>query len=188
MIKEYKAMELYILSEFAKDDQTGETVQKGDCILSLCVTANRNEYRNNLSINQFIREVRGKYWKALFKSEKFIGQLTGNLRQDFYNKVEELKDYDFSLYNIYELKIDMSKKVIKGIEDTIMSLFDELSHKYYYDETSKNIHYYNGWKTNKSWIINKKVIIPLPGWKDLDYSWGGFRDCLISFHFLPNVL
>ncbi|MPN02864.1 hypothetical protein SDC9_150085 [bioreactor metagenome] len=31
------------------------------------------------------------------------------------------------------------------------------------DETSKNIHYYNGWKTNKSWFINKKVIILLDG-------------------------
>lgn len=70
----------------------------------------------------------------------------------------------------------MQEKVGKGIEDTIMELFDELSHKYYYyDETSNNIHYYNGWKTNKSWIINKKVIIPLKGFKDLEYSWGGFR-------------
>ena len=28
---------------------------------------------------------------------------------------------------------------------------------------SKNTHLYNGWKTNKSYKINKKVIIPLNG-------------------------
>lgn len=162
LIKEYYAMKPFILSEFGKDKETGETIQTGGCILSLDIGSNHDKYRSKLSVNEYIREVRRKYWKALFKNPKFIGQLTNNLRQEFYNKVDEMKDYDFSLYNIYQLKIDMQKKVVSGIEDTIIALFDELSNKYhYYDETSKNIHYYNGWKTNKSWIINKKVIIPL---------------------------
>lgn len=176
LIKEYYAMKPFILSEFGKDKETGETIQTGGCILQMDIIGNRDKYNNKLSINEYIREVRGKYWEALFENKKFIGQLTNNLQRDFYNKVEELKDYDFSLYNIYQLKIDMQKKVVKGIEDTIIELFDELSHKYsYWDETSKNIHYYNGWKTNQSWIINKKVIIPLNGYHDLSYSWGGFR-------------
>lgn len=176
LIKEYYAMLPLIMAEFAKDEKTGETVQKGGGILSLDLSTNRDEYSNTLSVNGFIREVRGKYWKALFKNPKFIGQLTNNLQQDFYNRIEELKDYDFSLYNIYQLKVDMSSKVVKGIEDTIISLFEELSNKHhYYDEMSKNIHYYNGWKTNKAYIINKKVIIPLNGFYDLCYSWGGFR-------------
>jgi len=176
LIKEYYAMKPFILSEFGKDKETGETIQTGGCILSLDIGTNRDKYYNKLSINEYIREVRKKYWKALFENPKFIGQLTNNLQQDFYNKVEEMKDYDFSLYNIYQLKIDMQKKVVKGIEDTIIELFDEFSHKYHWlDETSKNIHYYNGWKTNQSWIINKKVIIPLKGFYDLGFSWGGFR-------------
>lgn len=176
LIKEYFAIQPFILSEFGKDERTGETIQKGGCILSLDIGSNCNKYSNKLSVNEYIKEVRGKYWKALFENPKFTGQLTNNLRQDFYNKVEELSDYDFSLYNIYQLKIDMQKKVVKGIEDTIIELFDELSYKYHWlDETSKNIHYYNGWKTNKGWIINKKVIIPLSGFRDLEYSWGGFK-------------
>lgn len=170
LIKEYYAMQPFILSEFGKDEKTGETIQKGGCIISMKVS------KDGLSVNDYIKAVRRKYWTALFKNEKFIGQLTNNLQRDFYNKVEELSNYDFSLYNIYQLKIDMQQKVVKGIEDTIMELFDEFSHKYHWlDETSKNIHYYNGWKTNQSWIINKKVIIPLKGFKDLEYSWGGFK-------------
>lgn len=170
LIKEYFAMQPFILSEFGKDEKTGETIQKGGCIISMKVS------KDGLSVNDYIKAVRRKYWTALFKNEKFIGQLTNNLQRAFYNKVEELSNYDFSLYNIYQLKIDMQQKVVKGIEDTIMELFDELSHKYHWlDETSKNIHYYNGWKTNQSWIINRKVIIPLKGFKDLEYSWGGFK-------------
>lgn len=173
LIKEYNAMKPFILSKFGKDKETSETVQTGGCILSLDLACNRDKYKNMLSINGFIREVRGKYWSALFKNEKFIGNLTGNLQRDYYNKIEQLKDYDFSLYNIFELKIDMSKKVVKGIENTILSLFEELSNKYhYYDEMSKNIHYYNGWKTNKSYIINKKVIIPLCAY---DSIWERYR-------------
>ena len=167
LIKEYYAMKPFILSEFGKDKETGETIQTGGCILQMDIIGNRDKYNNKLSINEYIREVRGKYWKALFENKKFIGQLTNNLQRDFYNKVEELKNYDFSLYNIYQLKIDMQKKVVKGIEDTIMELFEEFSNKYHwYDETSGNIHYYNGWKTNKAWIINKKVIIPLKAYDD----------------------
>ena len=176
LIKEYYAMQPFILSDFGKDKETGETIQTGGCILQMDIIGNRDKYNNNLSVNEYIRKVRSKYWSALFENKKFIGQLTNNLQRDFYNKVEELSNYDFSLYNIYQLKIDMQKKVVKGSEDTIIQLFDELSYKYHwFDETSKNIHYYNGWKTNKGWIINKKVIIPLNGFYDLSYSWGGFR-------------
>lgn len=171
LIKEYNAMYPLIMSSLGKDEETGEVIQKGGCILSLDLSTNRDKYSNKLSVNGFIREVRGKYWTALFHNKEFIGKLTENLRQDFYNRLEELKDYDFSLYNIYELKIDMQKNVVKGIEDTIVSLFEELSHKYHWhDECSKNIHYYNGWKTNKGWIINKKVIIPMSA-----YDWCGYR-------------
>ena len=173
LIKEYNAMSPLIMREFGKDPETGETVQKGGCILSLDISRNKDKYSNNLSVNGFIREVRGKYWTALFNNPMFIGKLTGNLRTDFYNRIEDLKNYEFSLYNIYELKIEMSKKVAKGIEETIIGLFDEFSHKHYWDkDNSSNIHYYNGWKTNKSWYINDKIIIPLSGF---DSFWNEYR-------------
>ncbi len=173
LIKEYYAMKPFILSSFGKDKETGETIQQGGCILSLDIGSNRDKYNNKLSINEYIREVRKKYWSALFENPKFTGQLTGNLQREFFNRVEELKEYDFSLFNIYQIKIDMQKQVVKGIEDTIIALFDELSHKHHWhNETSNNIHYYNGWKTNKAWIINKKVIIPLNAY---DIYWGNYN-------------
>ena len=45
----------------------------------------------------------------------------------------------------------MSRNLVKGVEDCIIKLFDELFYQHSYDnDLSKNIHYYNGWKTNKS--------------------------------------
>ena len=100
LIKEYFAMQPLILSSFEKDEETGETVQKGGCMLSM------KSGKNGLSVNEYIKSVRRKYWTALFRNPKFIGQLTNNLQRDFYNKLENLSDYDFSLYNIYLLKIN----------------------------------------------------------------------------------
>jgi hypothetical protein len=100
---------------------------------------------------------------------------TSNLKQKYNEMVEELKDYDFSFYNIYSLRIQLSKEMVKGLEDTILNLFEEFSYKHYYDEQSKNIHMYNGWKTNKAYKINKKVIIPLAAFRDMQYSWGRYE-------------
>lgn len=125
--------------------------------------------------NSYIKDVRSKYWKALFESEKFMGLFTSNLKNEYLNKVKELCDYDFSLFNIYTIKLQLNKYMVKSMEETIMALFEEFSHKHYWDsEISGNIHYYNGWKTNKSWKINKKIIIPLSGFTDMQYSWGKY--------------
>ena len=88
LIKEYYAMKPFILSAFGKDEKTGETIQSGGCILSLDISRNKDKYHNKLSINEYIREVRGKYWTALFNNPQFIGQLTNNLQSDFYNNID----------------------------------------------------------------------------------------------------
>lgn len=110
-----------------------------------------------LSTNLFVREVRRKYWTALFISPKFTGNMTSNLSSRYHGQVAELTNYDFSEYNIRTIQVEMGRNLIKGIEDCIIELFDRLSHQYAYsDELQNNIHYYNGWKTNKAWSSTKK--------------------------------
>lgn len=114
----------------------------------------------DLSVNGYVKTVRMKYWTALFENEKFTGNMTSNLREEYRSKVMELANYDFSVFNIKTIQVEMSKNLVKGIEDCIIKLFDELSHQYSWYDSSSNIHYYNGWKTNKAWIINNKVVLP----------------------------
>lgn len=93
--------------------------------------------------------------------------------RDYYKQISELENYDFNIFNIKSIQLDLSKNRTSAIEETILNLFEEFSHKHsWYDETSSNIHYYNGWKTNKAYIINKKVIIPLDAydWYDKHYN------------------
>lgn len=164
LISEYNALKPYMLASFDGSSP----------VLKLELDSEDKE--GSTLENAYIKQIRSKYWKALFNNEQFMSLFTSNLKQKYMQMVTELKDYDFSLYNIYTLRIQLSKEMVQGVEDTILNLFDEFSHKHhYYDESSKNIHLYNGWKTNKAYKINKKVIIPLNGFRDLQYSWGRYK-------------
>lgn len=163
LIDEYNSIKPFMLKSFQDD---------GRPVLKLEL-----DYKDDESSleNAYIKQIRAKYWQALFTNDQFIGLFTSNLKRKYMEKVEELKNYDFSLYNIYTLRIQLNKEMIQGVEETILNLFEEFSHKHYYDESSKNVHLYNGWKTNKAWKINSKVIIPLQGYRDLGYSWGRYE-------------
>lgn len=142
--------------------------------------------------NNYLRETRGKYWRAIFEQPIIVSKLTGNLQQELYDNVEKLKDYEFSVFNILSLIIKMNGRIITGIEDTIIGLFDEWTARSYYED-SPNRHYYNGWRTNECWRVGKKVIIPFYGAYD---SWDKkfrsynvlqkFRDIEKVFDFLDS--
>ncbi|MCH5303546.1 MAG: DUF4942 domain-containing protein, partial [Ruminococcus sp.] len=90
--------------------------------------------------------------------------LTKELRQKYYSMVDRLQHYEFSEFNIYSLSAEINSKIKVGIEDEIVVMFDRMTAEYtWYDETSKNIHYFNGWKTNKAHKIGNKVILPVDG-------------------------
>ena len=160
LIAEYEALKPLMISTFDSDDYSKNP------ILELSLHYKDNDSNCTLE-NSYIKQVRTKYWKALFSNKEFIGLFTSNLRQKYMEKINELRDYDFSLYNIYTIRIELSKEMVKGVEDTIIALFDEFSYQSSWDNKfSKNIHYYSGWKTNSCWKVNKKVIIRLNGFNE----------------------
>jgi len=159
LIAEYNAMKPYILSSFKDDNNT---------ILNLTVT---DKDQNSSKENAYIKQVRTKYWEALFTNENFMGLFTSNLREKYQSKINELKDYDFNLYNIHTIKIQLNNEMVKGVEDTILKLFDEFSYQSSWDkEFGKNIRYFSGWSTNSCWKVNKRVIIRLNGFNSYDGS------------------
>jgi hypothetical protein len=161
LINEYNSLVPYMLRGFSDNSSP---------ILKLEL-----EYKDDSSTleNAYIKQIRQKYWSALFSNDQFMGLFTSNLKSKYMQHVEELKDYDFSFYNIYTLRIQISKEMVQGVEDTILNLFEEFSHKHhYYDESSRNIHMYSGWKTNQAYKINKKIIIPLNAYNDF---WGKYE-------------
>ena len=128
------------------------------------------------SVNEAVKRIRKKYWSALFTSPNFMNQLTSNLRNLLNKRVEELANYEFSKFNIMQIVQQMNVQVNDGVEKTIMDLFDDWTRKYHYDDHSTNRHYFDGWKTNDAFAVNKKVIIPMYAYSqwsgsfDLDYT------------------
>lgn len=172
LIAEYEALKPLMLNTF--EDDYSKTP-----ILELTLHYKDNDVNCSLA-NSYIKQTRMKYWRALFTNKDFMGLFTSNLRQKYMDKINELRDYDFSLFNIYTIRIELSKEMVQGVEDTILALFDQFSYQSSYDpEFGKNIHYYSGWVTNKCWKINdKKVIIRLNGYgyfgDRLDYGYRVF--------------
>lgn len=121
--------------------------------------------------NHFVQTSRYYYWKALFDNPKFSARLTSKLKSEFNSRLDEMKNYDFNEHNILMLMEENRRATLKGIEEEILTLFDEFT-KYAQYDGCDNIHYYNGWKTNKCHKLNSKIIIPFYGvWKaDARYS------------------
>lgn len=154
LAEEYAAMKQYML-----DVPVGETDYQR-WLLNLKVGDKAFE------VNAYLRQVHLKYWKALFHNPQFTGMLTSNLRDEFYNMVEGMKEYAFNTFNIRQIQKRMAEQLSKSYNDTILALFDKLSctHSWNGQPEETNVHYYNGWATNQSWKINdKKVILPCYG-------------------------
>jgi len=123
-------------------------------------------------VNGYLRMLRKKYWSALLQTKQFTSLLTGNLQGEYRARLEELRDYDISLPNIYQMLMDINARMLRSLEETILALFEKLTYEHSMG-CEKNIHYFNGWKTNKAYVINKKVIMPTYGteWSKSGGSW-----------------
>lgn len=110
--------------------------------------------------NGYLSALRTKFWRLLFTSGAFMGNLTSNMRDQLYQSVSRLRDYEFSLYNIMQMRCDLHAELLTNVDKTILKLFDDWTHKYSWYDSSKNIHYFNGWATNNAFKVAKKVIVP----------------------------
>lgn len=124
------------------------------------------------AINKFLRAVRFKYWKVLIRDKRFNGKYTQNVLDTLESQLQSFQDKDFTIFNIEQLAVILDAKISEGIQDAIMKLFEEMSIKFAFDESihNNNVHYYNGWKTNTSWKINEKVILPINGFSSWQYD------------------
>lgn len=163
LIREYEAMKPYMLTDIGNSETSA--------ILTLSLQGDRHNYEQMVNINKYLRIVRLKYWRALFSNPQFTGMMTSNIREEYAGMVERLQDYDFNWYNIDALRREMMSRLTEGVQETILALFDKLTAEHaWYPETTQNIHYFNGWKTNKAHKIGKKAIIPTSGMFS-SYSW-----------------
>ncbi len=177
LIREYIAMKPYILEDL-RDTKYAYP------ILGMSVCSDHVYRDSNPSVNDYVKAVRKKYWKALFGNKEFTGQLTSNLVDLLHSRLNEMADLDFSEYNIRVVLAEMNAAMTQGVQDTILDLFEKLTYKNAYSEEvdNGNVHYFTGWKTNKAWMVNSKVIIPFYAFS----SWGRL-DEYRAYQFLSDI-
>jgi phospholipid N-methyltransferase len=153
-----------IINEFAALRpffERGENYSKP--LLSLEVGI-KNTGNNASTLNAYLFGLRSKYWGNLLRRPELTEKMTSAMQQDYNSKVETLSEYDFSRYNIETVMREIAAQLSRGVEESILDLFERFSTKYsWYPESENNIHYYNGWATNKAHKVGMKVIIPANG-------------------------
>lgn len=138
---------------------------------------------SNRDINKVIENIRLKYWKHLFNTGEVFKRLTSTEMDNIRSDINKFAEYEFNKFNIMQLQHKLIEGLSESIEDSIMELFDWLSQEYSMTEFSNNIHYFNGWKTNKSWFVNEKVIVPIYSMDQWGSNWRltySFREKLLD--------
>lgn len=120
-----------------------------------------------VSETRYVECTRLKYWKYLFGSDDFTRLFTQSLLDNYRRQLNDFKAYEFNLQNIYQLRLDMQKQLTQSLQDSILDMFEKLTFKHSLDCES-NVQYYNGWRTNDAFKINRKIIYPFAnGYDDI---------------------
>lgn len=164
--------------------------------LNVCETSHVGVEKCDVShVNKFLRAVRAHYWQELFDLPDLRDRMTTDMQKQYSGLIEEMRDYEFSRFNIRQVIERIMGQISIGVEEAIIKCFEKLSNEHTYNENipNDNIHYYNGWKTNKAHYVNMRCIIPTWGCFATAYrenSRGGWNDAYttISPHGCFEVL
>lgn len=117
--------------------------------------------RERLDFDEELKNIRYKYWNKILKTSEFRKVLTEDSYRKLIAKISELSSLEITVENVYTMLLSLCQNRTDMLTETLEGLFDEIT-KSHMASFSKNIHYYNGWKTNDAFKLNKKVIIPKP--------------------------
>lgn len=104
------------------------------------------------TLNEFLRHARARYWHELFSLPELRERMTSDMQKEYSDTIREMQDYEVSRFNIQQVLDKIRGQLASGVEAAIVKCFDKLSaeHSYHSGIENENVHYYNGWKTNKA--------------------------------------
>jgi len=115
-----------------------------------------------LKLNEFIKELRKTYWRKILDFEKVKERMTIKKIDEFNVHLQQNEYMDFTEKNIHIFIMNLINNYENILIDAVLEIFDKMTinNAWHEDLHTKNIHYFNGWKTNKAYYVNKKVILP----------------------------
>ncbi|WP_212667847.1 DUF4942 domain-containing protein [Virgibacillus pantothenticus] len=121
-------------------------------------------------LNNELDSLRRIYWELILDTGEFKELLTNESRQKLTRQLEVANEMEINITNIKTLLTALGANREDMLIDSIISMFERIT-QYHMNQYSTNIHYYDGWKTNNAYKINKKIIIPIQrgGFDEWDY-------------------
>lgn len=111
------------------------------------------------SYDSFLLSLRKEYWGKILNTKDFMDILTHDARKKLYDQVVKASRIEITLENIEKMLISLIVNKNQILKDALLNKFNDLTDNHMAN-FSKNIHYYNGWKTNDAFKVNNKVILP----------------------------
>ena len=134
------------------------------------MTAIMQEQLNNLVI-----AVRHDFWRRCLDLREVRSRMTASKQNEFETAISKHCDMDFTENNIRSFVLNLIGGYEQTLTEAVLEVFDLFTIRHSWDDNNKrekNIHYFDGWKTNSAFKVGKKVIIPIYG----GYGKGPFVD------------
>lgn len=147
-----------------KDDQMSRIKGFDVDLLRLTVLTTEQEFEKYgmSQQNLYLRQLRIKYWDAIFAAPELQRLLTEEVAQKYLAEIQRFRDIDFTMDNINRLQLELSSSLIGNIEEAIMKMFDRITYQNSMEKNG-NVHYYSGWKSNSASRIKPRIIVPCWG-------------------------
>ena len=107
------------------------------------------------AIVEYTEHLKREAWEIVVKKLNIEKYFTTKARESFRAKVAKMKNMLFSRKNISILLNGVFHNASKMLEDTIIDSFDECT-RFNYDNKME----VKGWKTNNSYKVNRKIVLP----------------------------
>lgn len=118
-------------------------------------------------LNEFNAVIKLEYWNKAIDLEPIQSRLTSASKNAIQSMLNDFTKLEFTESNIRQFIINVIEAYPRMIQGAIEWLFNEMTkyalkdnNRWTPSECSANIHYFNAWKTNDGYRVNKKVIIP----------------------------
>ncbi len=130
-------------------------------------------------LNELVVTLRKTFWRRTLDIGEVSSRLTAKKQCEFEHQLNERSYMDFTEGNVRQFILNLIAGHEKSLTEAVLEIFDKFTIRHCYSGGlfDENIHLFNGWKTNKAFRVNKKVIIPIyAGYGDGPFiSWGKWK-------------
>lgn len=152
-----------ILSYYKNYKRVNEFLSLGEVKYSLSASNLTEKLQQKL--NETLSSIRRHYWGRVITLDTVQSRLTQKRMDEFTQYLSTQGSFDFTESNIHQFILNVIGSYESTLTAAVLEIFDLFTraHSWTDSPVEKNIHYFNGWKTNKSFRCGPKVIVPVSG-------------------------